>query len=266
MPPALTILTFHTLADDGAVISFPPALFERLIAVLHGGYQVLQLEDAAARLRSGTALPQRAVAITFDDGYRSVYDVAFPILRHHGMPATVFLAVGDPEEPGWPKPSDPAARLPSMMGRAMLSWGEIAAMQQGGIRFGAHTLTHPDLTTLPPERIEREMATCKAILEEALGVPAVSFAYPFGRSDARSRELARRHYACAVTDRLGFAGPGSDLHALPRLDGYYLRHARLVEAFGTAWFPWYIRACILPRSARRGVQRVMRWPLLRGAA
>jgi len=255
MSPALTILTFHTLDDDSAVISFPPALFERLIAVLRSGYQVLPLEDAAARLRLGTALPERAVAITFDDGYRTVYDVAFPILRRHGMPATVFLTVGDPAEASWPGTSDPA-RLPTLMGRPMLSWGEIREMQQGGIRFGGHTLTHPDLTKLPAELVEREMATCKAILEDALQVPAVSFAYPFGRFDVRSRDLARRHYVCAVSDRLGFAGPGSDLHALPRLDGYYLRHARLVEGMGKAWFTWYIRACCLPRNVRRGVRSV----------
>jgi len=259
MPRALTILTFHTLEDDGSVISFPPALFERLIGVLRGGrYQVLSLQDAASRLRSETALPERALAITFDDGYRTVYDVAFRILRREGMPATVFVTVGDPADPGWPKPSDPAARLPTLMGRPMLSWGEIAEMQQGGISCGAHTLTHPDLTTLPPERIEREMVACKTILEEALGAPAAAFAYPFGRSDARSRDFARRHYDCAVGDRLGFAGPGSDLHALPRLDGYYLRHARLVEGFGKAWFGWYIWACSLPRNARRSVLRLLR--------
>jgi peptidoglycan/xylan/chitin deacetylase (PgdA/CDA1 family) len=259
MSPALTILTFHTLDDDGAVISFPPALFERLVCLLRaGGHPVLSLPEAAAALRGERPLPQRAMVITFDDGYRSVYDVAFPILRRHGTPATVFLAVGDPADGSWPGTSDPAARLPSMMGRPMLSWGEIRAMQQGGICFGAHTLTHPDLTALPPQRIKHEMVTSKAILEDALAGPVAGFAYPFGRLDARSQALARRHFACAVTDRLGFAGPGSDLHALPRVDSYYLRHPRLVDRLGMWWFGWYIRACSVPRNARRGVQRLVR--------
>jgi len=259
MSPALTILTFHALDDARTVISFAPALFERLVRVLSaGGYQVLSLADAAADLRRGETLPERSLVITFDDGYRSVYQVAFPILREQAIPATVFLTVGDPEEASWRGASDPSARLPPLEGRPMLSWGEIRTMQRGGMNFGAHTLTHPDLTRLPPSGIEREMVASKVALEEILGEPVAGFAYPFGRYDARSLQLARQHFAYAVSDRLGFAVPGSDIHALPRVDGYYLGHPRLVDLLARPWFSWYIRACNVPRVVRREMLRLLR--------
>jgi peptidoglycan/xylan/chitin deacetylase (PgdA/CDA1 family) len=257
MPPALTILTFHALDDARTVLSFSPALFERLPSLLRaGGYRVLPLAEAAAALHGGGMLPGRPLAITFDDGYRSVYEAAFPVLRAHALPATVFLAVGDGE--AGRGAGDPGARLPSMEGRPMLSWGEIREMRRGGISFGAHTLTHPDLTRLAPARVEREMAASQAILEQALGEPVTSFAYPFGRTDARSLEAARRFFACAVSDRLGLASPGSDLHALPRVDAYYLRRPRLAGLLAAPWFPWYVRACSVPRSARRALRRLVR--------
>ena len=259
MSPALTILTFHALDDARAVISFSPALFERLVRVLRaGGYQVLSLADAAVDLRHGVAFPVRSLAITFDDGYRSVYQTAFPILREHAMPATVFLTVGDPEQASWRGAGDPSARLPSLEGRPMLSWGEIREMQRGGMNFGAHTLTHPDLTLLPQSSIQKEMVASKAVLEETLGEPVAGFAYPSGRYDARSLQLARQHFAYAVSDRLGFAYPGSDIHALPRVDGYYLGHPRLLDLLAKPWFPWYIRARSVPRIARREMLRLLR--------
>lgn len=252
--PTITILTFHSLDDARTVTSFPPALFARLVRVLQtGGYQVMSLTDAVAGLRRGRALPERPMVITFDDGYRSVYQTAFPILREHSLPATVFLTVGNPEDASWRGAAGADVRLPSMQGRMMLSWGEIREMQRGGVSFGAHTLTHPDLTRLPASSVEREMVISKTILEESLGEPVASFAYPFGRFDNRSRDLARRHFACACSDRLGFVNARSDLHTLSRVDAYYLRRGGLVDLLGTPWFPWYIRACNIPRRARRGI-------------
>jgi peptidoglycan/xylan/chitin deacetylase (PgdA/CDA1 family) len=260
MSPALTILTFHALDDAHTVISFAPALFERLVGVVRaGGYRVMPLASAAESLRRGTALPERPLVITFDDGYRSVYQAAFPILRDNGMPATVFLAVGDPAEKSRRAAADPNTRLPSMEGRPMLSWGEIREMQRGGMSFGAHTLTHPDLTRLPPADIEREMVDSKGVLEETLGEPVAGFAYPFGRYDARSLQLARQHFACAVSDRLGLADPGSDIHALPRVDAYYLGRPRLVDLLTSPWFPGYIGARNIPRAARRRLQGLLKW-------
>lgn len=259
MSSTLTILTFHSLDDARTGVSFSPALFERLVRVLGaGGYAVVSLPDAVKALRDGAGLPRRPLAITFDDGDRSVHQVAFPILRQLGWPATVFLKVGDPSDATRRGGGDPSARLPSWEGREMLSWGEIREMQGAGVNFGAHTLTHPDLTRLPTSDVEREMVVSKAVLGEALGESVTGFAYPFGRYDARSLHLARRHFAYAVSDRLAIASAGSDLHALPRVDRFFLSHPRLVDLLAEPWFPWYIRACNVPRTARRALRTLLR--------
>ena len=105
MAAHLPILTFHDIADDGAVISTSPALFERGMACLHdAGFRTLDLTAAAEMIRRGERFPYRHVVITFDDGYESVYRVSFPVLQRYGFTATVFVTVGKqpPAEPNRP--------------------------------------------------------------------------------------------------------------------------------------------------------------------
>jgi peptidoglycan/xylan/chitin deacetylase (PgdA/CDA1 family) len=200
-------------------------------------------------LRQGQPFPPRAFVITFDDGYRSVYDEAFPVLQSYGMLATVFVTVGERTA------ARPVGRLPSLSGRSMLAWHEIREMQQWGIDFGAHTLTHPDLTRLSLDCAEAEIRDSKAIIEDALGARVDCFAYPYGRYDQRTREIAGKHFACACSDELGLVAADSDLYALERVDAYYLRTDRLFRVMLTEWFPWYIRARGVPRHLRHLVQR-----------
>jgi peptidoglycan/xylan/chitin deacetylase (PgdA/CDA1 family) len=137
----------------------------------------------------------------------------------------------------------------------MLAWHEVREMQRWGITFGAHTLTHPDLTRLPAHRIEAEVCESKAIIEDALGQPVTSFAYPFGRSHLPSREIVRQHFACACSDRLGFLSTRSDPYALERVDGYYLRSDWLFDLIASRQFRWYIGA----RGAARRMRRAISW-------
>ncbi|HWO43955.1 MAG TPA: polysaccharide deacetylase family protein [Candidatus Eisenbacteria bacterium] len=248
MSSALPVLTFHAIDERPEVISFPPRLFERAMAELHqSGYRTLDLADVAERLKRRAPLPQRSFVITFDDGYESVYGRAFPVLQRYGFSATVFLTVGENVE------RFDRSRLPSMCERPMLSWGEIKEMQRAGIAFGGHTLTHPDLTRVAPERITIEIVGGKKVIEDALGVPVLTFAYPFGRYDRRSREIASRHFACACSDKLGFTRQASDLYALERVDMYYLANERWLSLMPTRLFPWYVRARNIPRRLRRVV-------------
>jgi peptidoglycan/xylan/chitin deacetylase (PgdA/CDA1 family) len=140
-----------------------------------------------------------------------------------------------------------------MCDRSMLSWREIREMHRSGIAFGGHTLTHPDLTLLSDEQIEAEVVGGKAVMEDALGAPAASFAYPFGRYDERCREIVSRHFACACSDRLGLLGPDSDPYVLERVDAYYLRSEKWSAAMTTALFPFYVRARSVPRQIRRSL-------------
>ncbi len=249
MAASLPVLTFHALDDRPSVVSISPRVFRRGIAKLHEkGYRTLDLLGVVECLSQGAPLPDHSFVITFDDGYQTVYDEAFPVLQRYGMSATVFLTVGEK------RMAKPAERLPSLNGRSMLSWHEIREMQRWGIAFGAHTLIHPDLTRLPSDRVEAEVCHSKAIIEDGLSAPVACFAYPYGRYDHRSRELVRQHFACACSDKLGLVTAGSDLYALERVDAYYLRTDRLFDVMMTRLFPWYIRARSIPRRIRRAVQ------------
>ena len=246
---SLPVLTFHAVDDWPSVISFPPRLFERGMALLYDcGFHTLSLLEIVARLQQGLPFPERSFAITFDDGYQSVYQHAFPTLQRYGMSATVFLSVG---KNGRRTDSD---RLPSMCERSMLSWSQIKEMHRWGISFGAHTLTHPDLTDLPLKKVEIEIHDSKAAIEDTLGTPATCFAYPFGRYDARCREVVRHYFSCACCDRLGLVNANTDAYALERVDAYYLRTDRLFAAMSTSLFPLYVRARAVPRQVRRALQ------------
>ena len=247
----LAILTFHALDDASSVISFPPRLFQSAMARLHaGGFRALGLRDALGCLRRGDPLPPRAFALTFDDGYRSVYTEAFPVLARYGMSATVFLTPGADDGH-----AAPGGRLSPLEGRTMLSWSEIREMHRAGIAFGAHTLTHPDLTRLPADRVEREICASQALIAAALGADVDLFAYPFGRYDARSHDIVRRHFAGACSDRLGLVTARSDVFALERVETYYLRGQRLFGLMLGPFFASYLLARRVPRRIRRALER-----------
>jgi peptidoglycan/xylan/chitin deacetylase (PgdA/CDA1 family) len=246
MQASLPILIFHTLDDQGSVISFSPLAFQRNMARLHeNGYRTLSLLEAANCVRQGHPFPPRSFVLTFDDGYESVYDEAFPVLQRYGMSATVFITTGET------KPSGPADRLPSCEGQPMLSWHQIREMHRWGLDIGAHTCTHPDLRRLPAEQIAAEIGGSKAIIEDMLGAPVRSFAYPYGLYDQRSREVARQHFACACTSPLALVTARSDPYAMERVDAYYLRTGGLFGIMLTRWFPWYVRARSIARSVKR---------------
>lgn len=253
MTQRLPILTFHTLDNLPSVTSFSPNLFRFGLTNLHeNGYRTISLLEAADCLRMKKSFPEKSFVVTFDDGYETVYKVAFPILQDYGMSATIFITIG---ENGSHQDEE---KLPSLEGRSMLNWREIKEMKRWGIEFGAHTLTHPDLTRLPQDRMEMEICDSKKIIENILSAPISCFAYPYGRYNDSVRELVRQHFACASSDQLGFITPSSDLYTLERVDAYYLRTDQLFNLILTRWFPWYIWACGIPRWIRRTVEDILR--------
>ncbi|MCA9809323.1 MAG: polysaccharide deacetylase family protein [Candidatus Dadabacteria bacterium] len=242
----IPVLTFHSIDDGRAPTSFGPALFARGMETLAlGGYRTIPLAEAASLAAAKRPFPEKSFVITFDDGYKNVYEKAFPVLAHHSFTATVFLTTGDGER------TDDSDRLPALFGGEMLSWGEIRIMNDAGIDFGAHTMTHPDLTRISPEDVAREIVTSRDIIEHALGAPVTTFAYPYGRYDAGSLEIAAREFTCACSDELGLFTASSDLHAIPRVDAFYLRSERLFGLIGSPKLPLYILLRGIPRTIRR---------------
>ncbi len=243
--PGLPILTYHSVDDSGSVVSVAPALFARQMAHLAAhGWRTLTVAQAVGHLQRG-AVPERHVAITFDDGYRNVFTEAFPVLRRHGFTATVFLVtdyVG--RDNGWP------GHQPPMGTRPLMGWDDALVMWEQGVELGAHTGTHPDLTRLAPDPVEAEVARSVAEIEARTGAPVETFAYPYGAVDGAALAAARRHVRAACTTRLGRARPGDDLHLLDRIDAFYVRRPALFTDVPEWALDPYLRARQLVRDLR----------------
>lgn len=264
----LPVLIFHALDEARDWGAFSPQTFRTGMAGLRlGGWAAVSLSDTVARLKAGRALPTQSFVLTFDDGYGSVYEQAFPVLQELGLPATVFLTVGSE------RPLSTGQALPSRAGRPMLTWEQAREMQRAGIEFGAHTLTHPRLTSLSSEQIEAEMRDSQAVVQDMLSAPVRSFAYPFGRFDRRCREMAQRYFDCACAETLSLVRSSSDPYALERVDAFYLRHP--LQAAVPSWAVWRhwsgLRLLASPRfeaylALRRGWKRARHWPVPREGA
>ncbi len=213
----IPILTYHSIDESGSVISTSPKRFRRQMRLLReSSCQVIPLQNIVAALREHRDLPANALAITFDDGFESLYDCAFPVLQDYGFPATVFLVTAF-----CGRPSPWNSRTRKLGAAALATWDQIAEMACGGIDIGSHTVTHPDLTRLQPEEAETEIRSSRRMIEDRLGRLVSSFAYPFGRSNAGIRALVEREYRCACSARLGMVDQASTPYLLKRIEMYY---------------------------------------------
>jgi peptidoglycan/xylan/chitin deacetylase (PgdA/CDA1 family) len=207
------ILTFHSIDDSGSVLSYPPTTFERLLLALqHSGIPLLDLDTL---LRPET---KTGVALTFDDGMRSVFTKALPILRGHAAPAHLFLTTGVVGSTNcWPT-QPPTAPL-----FEMLRWREIEALHDAGIHVEAHTAHHHDFRQLSDDGLRAECDQADETITSMLGKRPRYFAYPYGFNDARLRSFARKRYIGSVTTDLRILRAKEDPAALPRLESYYFR-------------------------------------------
>ena len=231
----LLVLTYHAVDGRTSVISTPPGRFAAQMDQLAAhGLRGIGLAEAFDHFEQNAAFPPNAVALTFDDGYRSLLSAALPAMARHGHRGTVFLASGLVGLPA----SEAGARNPDL-DRDMLGWEEAAELLRGGWEIGSHSVSHPDLTRLEPDRCARELADSKAEIERRLQCPVVSLAYPYGRLDRRVRDLAARHYRLACTTRLARHAAAGDPLRIDRVDTYYLqdaaRFARLIEGKLDGW-------------------------------
>lgn len=213
------ILTFHSVDDSGSVLSYPPRTLNLLLdAFERCGIPILTLD---ALLRPDTS---NGVALTFDDGIRTVFTEALPILRSHSAPAHLFLTtafVGRTNR--WPNQprSTPVFE--------MLRWSELDALKGMGMRIEAHTASHPDFCQLSDAAVRAECESADETILSKLGVRPRYFAYPYGRSNARVRAFTRGRYAGSFTADLRTLRQEEDSAALPRLDAYYLRHKLIFD-------------------------------------
>lgn len=208
----LRVLMYHRVrARAREPFSVAPEAFAQQMAWLAAEGRAVSLDAVCAARRGERTLPPGAVLVTIDDGYRDVYTAALPALRAHGVPAVLFVTVGAVRE----QAGDAADE------DAHVSWGELAALEVGGVAVCSHGWTHRSLAQLSAGEIDAELQRSRAVLRERLGAGSPAFAYPFGtRADysaATAAAVARAGYALAFTAQHGAVGAGADTLALPRI-------------------------------------------------
>ena len=304
---SLAVVNYHrVLARPDPLLQSEPdiAAFRWQMALLAECFNVMPLYDALRALDAG-CLPPRTVCITFDDGYRSVHDLALPILREFKLPATVFVTsgyIGDDAGNMWNdriihavqslpagtldlgdlglecysldsmearrktaerltevgKYMLPAARaalvqrldqLSGMKDDAlMLTPAMLHALDASDIEIGAHTVSHPILTSLDDESARFEITAGKAQLESLIGKPVRLFAYPNGKVgkdfDARHVDMVRQAgFFAAFTTAIGAITGDQDRFQLPRSRPW----DRIPFRFGLRLLSWMALANRQPR-------------------
>lgn len=194
----LTLMGWHRLAPvsrDGLTTSYDD--FRRHLDVLEDwGATVLPLEHAVSLLRYG-ALPPRAVALTFDDGYASVVEHAWPELKRRGLPATLFAVSGYLDGGHtftWDRFDTDLEQI-RLVDRAAL-----VDAADDGLHIGSHTVSHRWLRHLNPREVEVELTASRRELEDLLQRPVRTFAYPMGGwTPAIRDQVAAAGYDIAIT-------------------------------------------------------------------
>jgi peptidoglycan/xylan/chitin deacetylase (PgdA/CDA1 family) len=174
----------------------PERLREQVGSFLRRGFEPLTFSEG---VRAGKG---KALVVSFDDAYRSVPELALPVLSELGVPATVFVPTGDMGEGAlrvWPGVEEWVGTSweAELTGA---SWAELERLSAAGWEIGSHTRTHPHLTSLDDESLRRELQGSREDCVAATGLPCDALAYPFGEADARVAAAAREAgYGSATT-------------------------------------------------------------------
>jgi peptidoglycan/xylan/chitin deacetylase (PgdA/CDA1 family) len=221
-------LCYHAISERWrAPLSVIPERFDAQLAFLAArGYSAATFTEHATDPRAGR------LSITFDDAYRSVIELAKPILDRYGMVATVFVPtrfagtdapMSWPGIDGWIGTEDEPELVP-------MSWGELRALERDGWEIGSHTESHPHLTQVDAERLGAELAASRLTVEREIGKPCLAIAYPYGDHDERVVEAAREAGYEAAATLPGRLPRRFGPHEFPRIGVYHrddLRRFRL---------------------------------------
>lgn len=196
------ILCYHAVSESwpSELAVTPANLRSQVSTLLAEGY--IPTTFSAAVAEEGNA---KLLAVTFDDAYDSVFELAQPILRELGVPATLFVPTDFPDS-GVPFPLPEAAWIGSEHESELLcmSWDRVRELAAAGWEIGAHTCSHPWLTRIGDEQLAFELSRSREVCAAEVGTPPTSIAYPYGDHDDRvvaAAAAAGYTYACTVPHR-----------------------------------------------------------------
>ncbi len=238
-------LTFHDVAVDVKQTSDHDTFYQISIADLEKllvhlrklGYQTVSSRDFRAWQQGTKSLPDRAVVLTFDDGYASHFELVAPLLVRYRFSGTFFVSAGLIGRPGY------------------MSWEQLRKLVFLGMEVGSHGLTHTPLTSCSREQLDRELTDSKQQLERELGVPIRAIAAPGGFwNSAVAQGVVRAGYEAAWLSMIGTNGPQTNALALRRVVVRQPFSADRLAAMADGWQPafwWAANQQMLIRVLKR---------------
>lgn len=232
-PGGALVLMYHGVdrvgaaRDPHAMFVTPDAFRAQVEHLLEAGFAPVTERDYLAGL-DGEPLPRKAVLITFDDGYVGIGEHAAPVLASFGVPSVLYVPAA--LLGGWSEWLEPRHR------HRLMSAEDLRSVHAQGMAVGSHGLDHADLTRLSDAELRRHTVESREVLESVAGNDVRSFAFPYGRHDARVRDAVRAagyRAAFAVHDRADdFAIRRVDVNALDTMRTFRLKLRPLYPA---AW-------------------------------
>jgi len=164
-------------------------------------YTVLPVKEIISAIQKGKSLPDRTIGITIDDGYRSVYDQAWPKFKKANLPFTVFIT------------TNPIGRNSTKY----MNWDQIRALKKSGVEIGAHTSSHNHMPTSKNKRNRSELINSNSRIFKEIGQIPNLFAYPFGEASTKVQKLViEAGYKMAFGQHSGVVNSSTDFNYIPR--------------------------------------------------
>jgi len=255
MTRSVPVLMYHHVAPHpGESVTVTPEVFEAQMRYLaKSGYRTLNMSELMAHVRGERPVRDRAVAVTFDDGWLDNFHYAFPVLERYRINAIIFVVTAWTDSASTDsftsfadgQPIHEASMLPAQAGeagRVVLDWGTIRKMVSSGlVEFYSHTVNHHKCNDLSRPELERELSVSKAVLERELGQPCPYLCWPYGKFNDLAVTVAKEvGYEALFTTARGVAEAGSDTNCIKRI--------RVKDS--ESWFKWRMRMYVSSLLAR----------------
>ena len=191
-----------------------PDAYDAHLAYLRAhNYTALTVTQLVTALSAdSSSLPEKPIVITFDDGFADFHEHALPILKRYDFTATLYITTG------YVGSTSRWLHREMEADRPMLTWGQISELLANGIECGAHSCLHPQLDTSSRAAARKEINESKDALEQHLGQPVSTFAYPHGYYNQTVRQLVQEaKYSSACGVKHAMSAPRDDRFALARI-------------------------------------------------
>lgn len=227
----VVLLYHHVASDTPPSTTISPETFRSHLEYLRdNNFKVIGLSEMVTALQNQQAIPEKSIAITFDDGYSSIYDTAFPMLEQFGFPFTLFVSTG------------PIDRAQSNY----MTWENINEMASAGVTIANHLVEHPYMLDKLPEetdanwinRMRQEIQEAQKTIVSHTGQDNKFLAYPYGEYNNNIKDLSKELGFIGFAQNSGAIGFDSDFLALPRfpLASIYANLNTAKVKFGTKAF------------------------------